>query len=317
MNRRNLLKSAGITGSGALLSSLYNPVKLNTEQKPEKPFKKRFAYCYNSSTTRGQKIGLEKEIELVAKAGYDGLELWIPVLNEYKKSGKSIKDLGKKIKDLGLRVEDGIGFAQWIHEDDQVRSKALEQAKQEMELLAELGCRRIAAPPAGATDKEVPSYDEVAERFRALFDVGIQQGVIPQLELWGFSKSLYKLSQLLYVAAQCGHAQTKLLVDVYHLYRGGSSIDALPLIGPEAIEIFHMNDYLSTSNSSTIVDSDRVYPGEGAAPLTQILKHLGQHRDRVVLSLELFNPAYYKMDAETVIKTGLAKLKGVVEKAAM
>ncbi|MEP7323832.1 MAG: sugar phosphate isomerase/epimerase, partial [Saprospiraceae bacterium] len=96
-----------------------------------------------------------------------------------------------------------------------------------------------------------------------------------------------------------------------------SSIDALPLIGPEAIEIFHMNDYLSTSNSSTIVDADRVYPGEGAAPLTKILKHLGQHRDRVVLSLELFNPAYYKMDAETVIKTGLAKLKSVVEKAAM
>ncbi|MEP7321530.1 MAG: sugar phosphate isomerase/epimerase, partial [Saprospiraceae bacterium] len=117
MNRRNLLKSAGVTGSSVLLSSIYNPTTLKTDHKPEKPFKKRFAYCFNSSTTRGQKIGLEKEIELVAKAGYDGMELWIPVLNEYKKSGKSIKDLGKKINDLGLRVEDGIGFAQWIHED--------------------------------------------------------------------------------------------------------------------------------------------------------------------------------------------------------
>jgi sugar phosphate isomerase/epimerase len=317
MNRRNLLKGAGLVGSSVLLPSLSRSNPMVKENKIEKPFSKKFAYCFNSSTVRGQKIGIEKEIELVAKAGYDGLELWIPVLNEYKKSGKSIKDLGKKINDLGLKVEDGIGFAQWIHEDDQVRAKALEQAKQEMELLSDLGCHRIAAPPAGATDKEVPSYDAVADRFRALLDIGIQQGVIPQLELWGFSKSLYKLSQLLYVGAQCGHVQTKLLVDVYHLYRGGSSIDALPLIGAGALEIFHMNDYLSSSNAATIVDADRVYPGAGAAPLTKILQYLAQNRERVVLSLELFNPAYYKQDAETVIKSGLAKMKAVVARAAM
>lgn len=276
--------------------------------------KSKFLYCFNSSTIRGQKVGIEKEIELVSKAGYDGIEVWVPVLNEYKASGKSLKDLGKKIKDSGLIVYDAIGFAPWIHEDDTARAKGLEQAKQEMEMLAELGCFRIAAPPAGAQNKEVESYDKVADRFRALVEIGVKQGVIPQLELWGFSKTLYKMSQLLYVAAQCAHPQTRLLTDVYHLYKGGSNNDALKLVAPDSIEIFHMNDYPSNSNPSTITDADRIYPGSGIAPIPQILKDLTKDRKQLILSLELFNTEYYKQDAGIVVHTGLAKLKEMTDK---
>lgn len=313
INRRDLIKTAGILGSSSLVAAPAMAALAFTPEEEKKSLRKKFSFCFNSSTIRGQKIGIEKEVELVSKAGYQGIEVWVPVLNEYKKSGKSIKDLAKKIKDSGLQVQDAIGFAQWIHEDNQVRAKALEQAKEEMDMLVELGCHRIAAPPAGATDKEVPSYDAVAERFRALVEIGVQHGVIPQLELWGFSKTLYKLSQLMYVAAQCGHPQTRLLTDVYHLYKGGSDLDAMKLIAPEAIEIFHMNDYLASSNPATITDADRIYPGDGATPMSKILLDLVRHRDKVILSLELFNPNYYKLDAATVINTGLEKMKKLVE----
>ncbi len=313
INRRDLIKTAGILGSSSLVAAPALAALALTPVEEIKSLKKKFSFCFNSSTIRGQKIGIEKEIELVSKAGYHGIEVWVPVLNEYKKSGKSIKDLSKKIKDSGLQVQDAIGFAQWIHEDNQIRTKALEQAKEEMDMLVELGCHRIAAPPAGATDKEVPSYDAVAERFRDLVEIGVQHGVIPQLELWGFSKTLYKLSQLMYVAAQCGHPQTRLLTDVYHLYKGGSDLDAMKLIAPEAIEIFHMNDYLASSSPATITDADRIYPGDGATPMSKILTDLVRHRDKVILSLELFNPNYYKLDAATVINTGLEKMKKLVE----
>lgn len=313
INRRDLIKTAGILGSSSLVVAPALAALAMTPAEEIKSLKKKFSFCFNSSTIRGQKIGIEKEVELVSKAGYHGIEVWVPVLNEYKKSGKSIKDLGKKIKDSGLQVQDAIGFAQWIHEDDQIRAKALEQVKEEMDMLVQLGCHRIAAPPAGATDKEAPSYDAVAERFRDLVEIGVQHGVIPQLELWGFSKTLYKLSQLMYVAAQCGHPQTRLLTDVYHLYKGGSDLDAMKLIAPESIEIFHMNDYLASSTPATITDADRIYPGDGATPMSKILQDLVRHRDKVILSLELFNPNYYKLDAAIVINTGLEKMKRLVE----
>ena len=117
----------------------------------------------------------------------------------------------------------------------------------------------------------------------------------------------------MYVAAQCGHPQTRLLTDVYHLYKGGSDLDAMKLIAPEAIEIFHMNDYLASSNPATITDADRIYPGDGATPMSKILLDLVRHRDKVILSLELFNPNYYKLDAAMVINTGLEKMKKLVE----
>lgn len=316
MNRRNLLKSMSLLGGSTMVPGNAHALSTFNTMPKEKPFKDKFIFCFNSSTVRGQKIGIEEEIEYAAKAGYQGLELWIPVLNDYKASGKSIKDLAKKINDLGLKVFDGIGFAQWIHDNDQVRAQAIEQAKREMDLLTMLGCTRIAAPPAGATDREASSYDAIADRFGKLLDIGLIHGVVPQLELWGFSKTLYKLSQLLYVAAQTGRGSAKLLVDVYHLYRGGSSVDSLALIAPEAIEIFHMNDYLASSDPHTITDADRVYPGDGVAPLSKIFNHLALHRDQVILSLELFNAAYYKQDAFTVMKTGLDKLKAVVDRAA-
>ncbi|MBK7372932.1 MAG: sugar phosphate isomerase/epimerase [Saprospiraceae bacterium] len=321
INRRNLLKGISVLGGSTLLpgttTALHSMIKDPKEEvyTSDKPFKKKFSYCFNSSTIRGQKIGIEKEVELVAKAGYDAIEVWVPVLNEYKKSGKSIKDLSKKIKDLGLNVADAIGFAQWIHEDDTIRSKALEQVKEEMDMLAEMGCHRIAAPPSGATNEPAASYDAVAERFHTLIEIGVQHAVIPQLELWGFSKTLYNMSQLMYVAAQCGHPQTRLLTDVYHLYKGGSNLDALKLVGPESIEIFHMNDYKASSDRATITDADRIYPGEGATPMSKILRDLALHRDHIILSLELFNPEYYKLDAAPVINTGLAKLKATVTNA--
>ncbi len=158
--------------------------------------------------------------------------------------------------------------------------------------------------PPGLTDKEVDSYDAVGERFAKLLEIGIQQNVIPQLELWGFSKTLYKTSQLLYVAAQCGMPETRLLTDVYHLYKGGSNFDSLKLIASSAIEVFHMNDYLLAFDRKTITDADRIYPGSGDAPLTSIIKDLAKDREKVVLSLELFNPEYYKMEPKLVIEKG-------------
>ena len=87
INRRNLLKGISLLGGSTLLpgttTALHSMIKDPKEEvyTSDKPFKKKFSYCFNSSTIRGQKIGIEKEVELVAKAGYDAIEVWVPVLN--------------------------------------------------------------------------------------------------------------------------------------------------------------------------------------------------------------------------------------------
>jgi 2-keto-myo-inositol isomerase len=274
----------------------------------------RVRYCFNTSTIRGQKLGIVEEIELVAKAGYDGIEPWISEITDYQRDGGSLKDLKKRLDDHGLRVESAIGFANWISDDDDQRKAGLEQAKREMDWVRAIGGTHIAAPPAGATDKENMDLFLIAQRYHDLLDAGREVGVVPQLELWGFSKTLSRLGELVFVASESDHPDACVLPDVYHIYKGGSGFAGLALIAGSAMHAFHMNDYPDMPRDK-INDSDRVYPGEGVAPLNEILQTLMKNGFQGALSLELFNRTYWEQPASEVVNTGLEKMKASVAAA--
>jgi sugar phosphate isomerase/epimerase len=110
------------------------------------------------------------------------------------------------------------------------------------------------------------------------------------------------------VATECGSPEGCVLPDIYHLYKGGSDFAGLHLLGPSAIGIFHVNDYPKIDRDK-IADADRVYPGDGVAPMKEIFGTLRAMGYRGYLSLELFNRDYWKQDPHKVAKTGLEKMK--------
>lgn len=321
VSRRKALASLGAISGSALLGSSNSSASnseeasTTTEAQAYADKKTNFTYCLNTSTIREKKLGLVKEIEVAAEAGYDGVEVWIPTMQAYLDEGGKLSDVKKRIDDLGIKVEDAIGFAQWIVDDPKIREAALEQAKREMDMLAQIGCPRIAAPPAGATEKAGLDLLAAAERYGKLLDIGEQMGVIPQLEVWGFSANLHRLGQTTYVAMESKHPKARILPDVYHLYKGGSDFSGLQMLSGQTIEIFHMNDYQANPPRDTIADKDRIYPGDGIAPLDQILQMLAAGGTPKILSLELFNPEYWKQDPLEVAKTGLSKMKNAVKSA--
>jgi 2-keto-myo-inositol isomerase len=276
-----------------------------------------FGYCLNTSTIRGQKVPIEQEVDLVARAGYDAIEPWINELDAYVKQGGSLKDLAKRIKDQGLFVPSAIGFAEWIVDDEGRRAKGLEQAKRDMDMVAQLGGVRIAAPPVGAQRPNDPTIDllKAAERYRALVEVGDRIGVIPMIEVWGFSKNLSRLGHSTAVAIESQHPKALVLADAYHLYKGGSDFVGMNFLSSDVIEHFHINDYPDNPPRAQIADKHRVYPGDGVAPLNDLFRGLRAIGFRGTISLELFNEDYYKQDAFQVLKTGLEKTRAAVQKA--
>ena len=273
-----------------------------------------FTLCLNMSTLRGHKLGFVKELETVSKAGFRSVEIWIDTLQDYLKQGGTVADARKRISDLGITIENLIGFSPWIIDDESARAKGLDQMKREMTLLAELGCKRTAAPPVGAQTPNSPSIDlrQAAERYRAVLDLGDQTGVVPQLELWGFSKNLNKLSEVMYVAIESGHPSARVLLDIYHLYKGGSSQASLSLVGKPATDVFHVNDYPANLPREAITDADRVFPGDGVAPIRETLSLIKRADKPIVLSLEVFNKSYYAQPAQDVANTAMAKMKAMV-----
>jgi sugar phosphate isomerase/epimerase len=265
------------------------------------------------STIRGQKLGFIKELQVAAKAGFTSVEIWIDTFQAYLQNGGSTTEAKKVIDDLGIKVENAIGFAKWIVDDEATRKAALAQLQHEMDQLAKIGCARIAAPPSGATGLPLIDLDVITERYLTILQLGEQTGVMPILEMWGSSHNLKKISQVLYVTAQSGHKDARILLDAFHIYKGGSSLDSLQFVGKPAIEIFHINDYPSGIPPAKIFEPDRVYPGDGIAPLKDMLSAIKNPENSVILSLEVFNQSYYAQDALLVAKTGLAKIKSVAE----
>ncbi|TNF45626.1 MAG: sugar phosphate isomerase/epimerase [Bacteroidetes bacterium] len=308
ITRRDTLKSLALLGAGSLILP-------KTSSAAEKAKTGQFSYCLNTSTISGQKVGFLKEFEITSKAGYDGIEIWIRDLQKYMDEGGNLKDLKKYIDDLGLKVENAIGFAEWIVDDDAKRKAGIEQLKREMDLLAQIGCKRIAAPPAGKYNEPITDWFEAAERYRKILEIGEQTGVTPQLEFWGASTSLFHISQAMFIATATNHPKACIMPDIYHMFRGGSGYHSLKLISGSAIEIFHFNDFVPNIPREEQTDSDRVYPGDGAAPFQQIITDLYNSGGRKVLSLELFNKSYWEKDAMEVAKTGLSKMKKLVDEA--
>ena len=235
-------------------------------------------------------------------------------IETFVKNGGSLKDLGKKIRDLGLTAESAIGFARWIVDDDAERAKGLEEAKRDMDWLQQIGGKRIAAPPVGAHDKGPVDLLKAAERYRQLCEVGRQFGIVPECEVWGFSKCLSRLGETAFVVLESTHPDACILPDIYHLYKGGSDFSGLRLLSGSAVQVFHMNDYPADPPRESIADKDRVYPGDGVAPMNDILKSVIRPDRAIVLSLELFNPEYWKQDAQQVADTGLEKMRTAVRK---
>jgi sugar phosphate isomerase/epimerase len=325
LSRRDLLTRGGATiaAAAALPAIPFLEETVSAQQTPQptpqpsdRSAAEPFGYCLNTSTIRGHNLSITEEIDIAAEAGYRAIEPWIGKIDAYVEKGGSLKDLAKRIADHGMTVESSIGFAQWIVNDDDKRTKAMESAKRDMDRVAQVGGKRMAAPAAGAQDRTDVDLMKAAERYRALCELGDKMGVVPMVEVWGFSKTLTKLSQAVMVATEAGHPRACVLADVYHLHKGNSDYRGFYMMAPNSMHVLHMNDYPADPPREKITDAMRVYPGDGVAPLRDILHTLRDIGFTGHLSLELFNESYWKQhDALTVAETGLKKMREVVRKA--
>ncbi len=315
--RRELFLGCAGVIAGGVLSKLTGPtaVAASPAAKADSP-SDHFRIGLNTSTIRGQNLAIVDEVAIAAKAGFQALEPWVEELERHVAGGGSLDDLGKQIKDAGISVESAIGFFDWIVDDPDRRRIGLEKARKAMELVRKIGGTRLAAPPVGATDKPMTDFAQIGERYRALLEIGDQIGVVPQAEVWGFSKTLGRLGEAACIAIEAAHPKACILPDVYHLYRGGSDFQGIKLLSPRSIHVFHVNDYPADPPRTRLTDADRVYPGDGVAPLRALLRDLAAGDFHITLSLELFNRKLWSQDPRDVAKTGFDKLHALVQSIA-
>ena len=294
MRRREFLGVAMLGMSGCMICG----------NRPPRP-----KFSMNASTIRGYKLSLKDQVKAVVAAGYDGFEPWLKDIHAARADG-SFADTVKIARDSGLEFVNGIAFGQWVHPDAKVRAVGLEETKRDMDALAEMGCPRIAASMFGVQKAGSPKLGaaEIAERFAVLCDLGEKMGVQPLLEYWGHSVNLSRLEDALDVLARVKRPGTAVLADVYHTYRGGGDFATFARLTPEQLPVLHVNDYPSTKPRTELTDPDRVWPGDGLAPWKELFATLDARGIEPWLSIELFNPAYWRTTPSDTLRTGIEKM---------
>lgn len=313
LSRREILSSATAALGSALLSSSPGQAQTPASATRTRPANEPFGYCLNTSTIRGNNLDIVAVVNAAAKAGFHAIEPWIMEIDRYTAGGGVLKDLGKRIADAGLTVEGAIAFNSFLNDDDAGRAAAMEKLKVDMDKVAQIGGRRIAAPPGNS--RVAVSLDNAARYYREALEMGEKAGVQPLLELWGTHPLLGPLSRGVYVTVAAGRADASLLLDVFHLYKSGTPFAALKQINGAALHLMHLNDYPQAADPSTLNDGSRIYPGDGVAPLRQILRDLRDSGFRGHLSLELFNKEYWARSADENLKTAMEKIRATVRSA--
>ncbi len=309
LTRRDALLQAGCGLGAAFLAGATACGNEPATARPE-----LFRYCLNTATLGVNKRPLPETAAIAAKAGYSAIEPWISEIQQYVQQGGKLADLKKRIADEGLTVESAIGFSDWISDSAEQAPNGLDSWKRDFDMMAQIGGRRICAPPSGLVKVEEKDLLKIASRYRRLLELGRTFGVTPQLELWAFSKTLHRLGEIAYVITETNDADACVLLDAYHIHAGGSPMRGVRAFNGRMLHVFHINDYPSKPAHGQKPSEFRVYPGDGILPLEELLRDLRDIGFRGFLSLEVFNNEYNEQDPLLVARTGLEKMKVLAAK---
>jgi 2-keto-myo-inositol isomerase len=312
ISRRKAIESGALASLAELTSYGFSTAEKHHITKEKTAAALPFRISLNTSTLMAYKLPVDEQIEKVAAAGFDGIELWMRDIEAFLDQGGSSNKLKEQLEEGGLRLENIIGFSQWCSDDEEERKKAIDQLREEMEVIASLGGQYIAAPVMGLQELDPAKFEAYSERYNAILALEEDTDVVPIIEIWG-AGALHRISDAAKIVIGTGHPKATMLLDFYHIYRGGNHWDTLDVLNGHKLPVIHMNDYPASPERESLTDGHRLLPGKGICPYDTVLPKLQRAGFSGGLSVELFNKDYWdSMDAATMLKNSYEATRQVV-----
>lgn len=249
----------------------------------------------NGATT--MKADLETDVRAAAQAGFDCLEIWAEKLREFLAS-KSTAQLRELFAEHGLKPY-SINSIEHITFRDEASHGRLLRECQELCVVAQIvDCPYIVVVPSPLPEGKTES-DVIEESARVLDELGrMAEGFNVSLafEFLGQPRcSVQTLELAEEIVKETARQNVGLVIDSFHFYAGGSTLESIERLDADRLFIFHIND-VEDRPREELHDGHRLLPGLGILPLKEIigaLRHIGYDR---VTSVEIFRPEYWERD---------------------
>ncbi len=258
-----------------------------------------------------RKESLEERLRAIAEAGFEGIGLWVSDVEEFLAGGGSLERLGELLAQLKLEVPEICALGGWHLVDD--KSGVQKEVKRIGEMCKVIGIKRTVLICPVAWEAEAP-LERHSKDYRELCEMGKEWGLIMGLEFLGMRKGINNPISAWEIVREANCENGGVVVDFFHLLKGsGKPVDLLSLPA-EGIALVHFNDIPADKPLEALTDADRVLPGEGVAPLEELLGNLKKIGYKGWLSIEIFNPVYQARPPLEVCGEAIEKAKELLSR---
>ena len=274
---------------------------------------KRMRIALNGATT--MRADLETDFHAAKAAGFDYVEIWAAKLRAFlqHRTTTELKDLiaQTRVPPLSINSIEHVTFR---------AGEAYEAIKAECAELsrvaAEINCPFIVVVPGKLPGGDVSRAEVVAESVRVLSelcDIAGRHDVALAFEFLGQADCSVQTLDLAHaIVRKTDRKNLGLVIDSFHFYAGGSTIEMIETVDPKLIYVFHINDAENLPGDQ-LTDAHRLLPGLGILPLKEIIAALREISYDANASVEIFRPEYWEQDPFQLAREAKAAMERVLK----
>jgi 2-keto-myo-inositol isomerase len=267
----------------------------------------------------------EEAFGIVAMAGFRGIGLRYNLLEDYLDRGHGLADVKKLLRRFELTFTEGGFLAEWQfhggvplvcgrkrqggpHEANDV---LIQRLRIFFERCAELECINITAAVAL---HETGDLGTAAEDLATLCDLAQPYGLRICVEFIGSAPQVKDARTANHMVEAANRPNSGLVVDTFFVHQGGTRLTDLEAVPIERILNVQLADAKPGPREKLNMLEDRLFPGDGAARVQDVVSLLHQRGYAGWWTVELFNPEFRTLPAQEVADKAFRTARAMLEK---
>ncbi|MEN5299381.1 TIM barrel protein [Brucella sp. TWI559] len=232
---------------------------------------------------------LQQKLEAIAKAGFDGVEIFE---NDFLTFDESPKQVGRMARDLGLDITLFQPFRDFEGMPEPLRSRTLDRAERKFDLMQELGTDLILVC-SNVSPAALGGIDRAADDFHALGERAAKRGLRVGYEALAWGRHIHDHRDAWEIVRRADHQNVGLILDSFHTLARKIDVNSIRSIPKDKLFIVQMAD-------APLIDMDLLYwsrhyrnmPGEGDLPVLDFMRAVAATGYDGYFSLEIFNDQF-------------------------
>lgn len=248
---------------------------------------------------------LRSKLEAIAKAGFDGVEIFE---NDFLVFDESPREVGRIVRDHGLAISLFQPFRDFEGMPEPLRARTFDRAERKFDLMQEMGtdlvlvCSNVSPAALGGLDRAAADFRELGER-------AARRGLRVGYEALAWGRHINDHRDAWEVVRRADHENVGLILDSFHTLARKIDVNSIRSIPKEKIFIIQLAD-------APLIDMDLLYwsrhfrnmPGEGDLPVLDFMRAVAATGYDDYLSLEIFNDQFRGGSATAISVDGQRSL---------